>query len=482
MKRTTVLTLLVLLAFGLSCKMVDQVAPGNSTLFLTAQPQQINANGVSTLTVTGIRGNGSGAPLPDGTVIRFTVDNAGTVSPNPVETRDGVAVALFHAANFSAKVNVTATSGTAINTDAKVEITVGDARATKMLLSASPSVLPFEGGSSQIRALVTDDDGNRLQGIGVQFTTDKGTLRSGGSIINTNKNGLAIDTLDTIETAVVSATTLNHTTTDSVTVTVGGTPLTVTFDISPTDPEVGDAVFFVDTTEDPGGTIRSWSWNFGDGATGGGKSTSHIYRIPGSFNVNLKVVDSSGNSFTGQASVTVSVRDLSCAFTSSPSDPGVGEAVSFNASASTSTTGKITKYNWDFGDLSSGSGVTTSHAYAAEGGYTVTLVITDNHGGTASCFNDVLVGCPTITLSPAVLSDGTESVPFGPIAFGASPADSYTFAIIGGSLPSGLVFSTSGILSGTPDPLTAGDYNFTVLATAPSGCSGSDDYSLTINP
>ncbi len=65
-------------------------------------------------------------------------------------------------------------------------------------------------------------------------------------------------------------------------------------------------------------------------------------------------------------------------FTYSPEDPVVGETVTFNASASYDPDGTIGSYAWDFGDDTSGSGMTTTHAYDASGTYTVTLIVTDN--------------------------------------------------------------------------------------------------------
>jgi PKD repeat protein len=65
------------------------------------------------------------------------------------------------------------------------------------------------------------------------------------------------------------------------------------------------------------------------------------------------------------AAFTSSCTDLSCSFNgSSSSDPG----------------GSVTGYDWDFGDGTTGTGVTPSHTYATGGNKSVTLTVTDNLG------------------------------------------------------------------------------------------------------
>ena len=56
-------------------------------------------------------------------------------------------------------------------------------------------------------------------------------------------------------------------------------------------------------------------------------------------------------------------------------------AVNFDAAEST---GQITRYNWQFGDGSSGTGKTIKHVFPAAGSYTVTLTIQDENGTTNS--------------------------------------------------------------------------------------------------
>jgi PKD domain len=58
-----------------------------------------------------------------------------------------------------------------------------------------------------------------------------------------------------------------------------------------------------------------------------------------------------------------------------------GEQAIFNATSSKATAGRtIISYEWDFGDGTHKSGVTTSHDFDDDGVYIVTLTVTDNFG------------------------------------------------------------------------------------------------------
>ncbi len=66
--------------------------------------------------------------------------------------------------------------------------------------------------------------------------------------------------------------------------------------------------------------------------------------------------------------------------TASFSSSNSGLMVNYDATASSDSDGSIVSWDWDFGDGTNGSGETTSHTYASEGTYSVTLTVTDNEG------------------------------------------------------------------------------------------------------
>jgi hypothetical protein len=54
------------------------------------------------------------------------------------------------------------------------------------------------------------------------------------------------------------------------------------------------AMSFTGSATDPDGYIASYSWEFGDGATGSGETVTHTYKTPGVFVVRLTAVDNNG--------------------------------------------------------------------------------------------------------------------------------------------------------------------------------------------
>jgi len=52
--------------------------------------------------------------------------------------------------------------------------------------------------------------------------------------------------------------------------------------------------FDAKASADPDGSIKSWQWDFGDGASAEGEKVSHAFHVPGSYDVTLKVTDNEG--------------------------------------------------------------------------------------------------------------------------------------------------------------------------------------------
>ncbi len=118
------------------------------------------------------------------------------------------------------------------------------------------------------------------------------------------------------------------------------------------------------------------------------------------------------NSGSSVKAIQVQNRSPVGTFTGSTNSALTGVSITFDAASSSDPDGTIVSYLWDFGDGSTGSGVTTSHSFANPGTYSVRLTVTDNLGATASTTYTV-----TVTANPQ--SGGNVSFPlyyFGIIA------------------------------------------------------------------
>jgi hypothetical protein len=101
-----------------------------------------------------------------------------------------------------------------------------------------------------------------------------------------------------------------------------------------------------------------------------------------------------------------------------------------------------------------------------------------------SQFYTLFVEPPTLQLSPTGLPDGTVGIEYQQAVSATGGIPGYTYLISGGALPSGITFSTAGVLSGVPT--AGGTFTFTVQATdssLPIGAGvGTHTYTLTIAP
>jgi PKD repeat protein len=151
----------------------------------------------------------------------------------------------------------------------------------------------------------------------------------------------------------------------------------------------GTTVFFnASNVQWAGRTITGYSWNFGDGRTGSGVTTTHQYSGVGTYTVVLTVTDSAGAQQRVQTTVSVTATGGAVAnLTASTTSPRVNQRVVFDATTSTPSTGaSIVNYRFiwgDGGEETSNVGL-QSHTYTSTGTFTVTVVVTDSNGKTAS--------------------------------------------------------------------------------------------------
>ena len=178
----------------------------------------------------------------------------------------------------------------------------------------------------------------------------------------------------------------------------GGTAPSASFVTSPTDPRSGEDVNFNASTSrpEPGRTIRSYRWDFGDGSqrTTSSAVTSHTYQSPGTYSVTLVVTDDAGRQAVATASVTIGTDAPTADFTYSPTSPAAGAPVSFNGNSSSAIAGRtIVSWSWDFPGATpaTSSGATPTTQFLFAGTYNVTLTVTDSAGKTGRVTKTVAV-------------------------------------------------------------------------------------------
>jgi PKD repeat protein len=123
--------------------------------------------------------------------------------------------------------------------------------------------------------------------------------------------------------------------------------------------------------------------------------------------------------------------------------------MSFTGSASGGTLPY--SYAWNFGDSSTGSGSSASHAYQTAGVYTVVLTVTDAAGHIANASNTVTVTSPlsaSFTYSPSNPAPLTN-VQFTATATGGTASYSYSWDFGDGTTGTGASATHSYLLPGT---------------------------------
>lgn len=315
--------------------------------------------------------------------------------------------------------------------DAPPSLTGPSGPSTMVTLSATPDSISQDGGSqSTIRVTVIGPNGRPLANLPLRLdmavnglTQDFGTLSARTVVTNAdgvatavftappnnpavsptcrNLPGTCVDIVATpigtgFETASTQSTSIRLVP-PGVILPPASTP-TASFTFSPSPVTANVAVIFDASASQPGTgatTISDYSWNFGDGSTGNGRTLNHTFTSGANHTVTLTVTNDRGLSASTTQVIPVSTAAAPTAsFTFSPTVVHAGTTgVNFNGSGSTAGNGRtIVRYSWDFGDGTTGTGATPpSHVYAAVNTYVVTLTVTDDIGQTGVASNNVAV-------------------------------------------------------------------------------------------
>ena len=253
-------------------------------------------------------------------------------------------------------------------------------------------------------------NGSRSSGSNLTYAWDFGDGQVGTGVTATHQ--YARQAQYTVVLTVTNDTGSTGTTSQRITVSANFAPQAVTFAFSPNSPvAINQTVVFTAIVTNVSGA--TYTWDFGDGATGVGPATTHQYTRAANFNVTLRVTSDTGQTATAQRALTVSATSAQVVanFTMSPTTPGINDDVFFNAAASTPSNATFT---WDFGDGSRGAGVTTTHRYSRAATFTVTMTVTNDLGQSSTRSATITVSTTSsqvvarFTFSPTTPSVGDD--------------------------------------------------------------------------
>jgi len=163
---------------------------------------------------------------------------------------------------------------------------------------------------------------------------------------------------------------------------IGNQPVP-SFIISPSTVCKGNGVNFIDQSSvpgsDPGDTINTWYWDFGDSFSSSLQNPSHTYADTGTYVVSLVVT--SPTACDSLVTQVVTVIDAPVA-AFNYSDVCFGLSNSFTDFSTAPAGSVLVDWSWDFGDSTTATGTSVSHNYSVAGTYSVILTVTDTFGCT----------------------------------------------------------------------------------------------------
>ncbi len=201
----------------------------------------------------------------------------------------------------------------------------------------------------------------------------------------------------------------------------------------------------------------------------------------GTFNFDVTATDTVGSTTTNSYTVIIN----SAVSVSPATLPDTTENIAYSQTVSASNGTGTKTFSISSGSLptglsiNAGTGVISGTPTTA-GTYNFTVTATDSVGGTGSQAYTVVIASP-ITVSPASLPDSTLNIAYSQTVSASNGTGAKTFSVSAGSLPTGLSLNAgTGVISGNSS--AAGTYNFTITATDTVNATGSQAYTVVINP
>lgn len=231
-----------------------------------------------------------------------------------------------------------------------------------------------------------------------------------------------------------------------------------------------DTTFFTDLSYVPGGTpLTGWEWTFGDGSGSSIQHPWHVYNPTTgdtTYSVSLAVTAATGCKQSQTQLVPVF------------GPPAAGFAatfvcegnVTYFTNSSSTPSGVLVSYDWDFGDGATSSLPNPTHLYSQSGSYSVTLIAGNSNG----CY-DTAAGVVEVFPLPLAhffsdtvcFGDSTHFTDLSFLPYGSINSWYWSFGD-----PASGVHDTSTLQNPAHRFTHAGIFNVTLMAGDTNGCSG----------
>lgn len=120
-----------------------------------------------------------------------------------------------------------------------------------------------------------------------------------------------------------------------------------------------------------------YEWKLGDGTTATGTSVTHCYPGPGTYLVQLDVVNLVTKEILyNEKTYLHEIKDAEQPYITGPDEGAAGQKLEFNADKTNLPGWKITQYYWNFGDDNIAIGKEVDNTYLKPGNYNIQLIVT----------------------------------------------------------------------------------------------------------
>jgi len=136
--------------------------------------------------------------------------------------------------------------------------------------------------------------------------------------------------------------------------------------------------------------IVSYAWNFGNNKKVPKRDAivQYEYKEPGEYKAKLTIITKSGKTFSDEILIIVRSEELSAKFETKINKESDPLNIIFDSSDSK---GKITQYEWNFGDGGKSSEINPQHTYLKTGNYTIELTVFDEDGLVDSFSKEIIL-------------------------------------------------------------------------------------------